>query len=80
MRSIADLTESILPHFEEHPLRGAKARSFDGFAEVCQMIRQGDHLTREGIARIVAIAYEMNLGKRRHSQARLLRALGEVKG
>ena len=72
--------DRIIPHFEAYPLRGAKASSYAGFAEVCQMIRQGDHLTREGIARIVAIAYEMNLGKRRHSQARLLRALGEVKG
>ena len=79
-RSVAELNERIVPHFEDHPLIGAKARSFAGFAEVCQMIRQGDHLTRDGMARIVTIAYEINLGKRRHSQATLLRALGEVKG
>ena len=65
-----DLTAKILPHFETYPLRGAKARSFAGFAEVCRMIRQGDHLTRDGIAKIVTIAYEMNLGKSGPEQAR----------
>lgn len=33
-----------------------------------------------GLEEIVGIAYEMNLGKRRHSQAELLRELSEVKG
>jgi hypothetical protein len=80
VRSVADLIARIVPHFEEYRLRGVKAKSFAGFAEVCRMIGQGDHLTRHGMAEIVAIAYEMNLGKRRHPQATLLRVLGEVKG
>jgi LAGLIDADG endonuclease len=79
-RSIGDLVDSINPHFEEFPLRGDKARSFNGFSRICQLIEQGDHLKRQGMREIVAIAYEMNLGKRRHSQATLLRVLGEVKG
>ena len=69
-----------MPHFEKHPLRGSKAKSFAGFSEVCQMIEQGDHLRRDGLREIVRIAYEMNLGKRRFAQEELLRALGEVKG
>ncbi len=80
VRSVTELAERVVPHFEEFPLRGAKARSFAGFAEVCRMLGQGEHLSREGMAEIVRIAYEMNLGKRRHPQAALLRALGEVKG
>mgnify|MGYP006184824883 CR=1 FL=1 len=47
---------------------------------VCRMIEQGDHLERAGLIEIVDIAYESSLGKRRHDQADLLRALGEVKG
>jgi hypothetical protein len=80
VRSARELADRIVAHFEDYPLRGAKARSFAGFAEVCRMIGQGDHLAREGMVEIVRIAYEMNLGKRRHPQAMLLRALGEVKG
>jgi hypothetical protein len=79
-RSTRELTNRIVPHFERYPLRGSKARSFHGFAQVCQMIGQGDHLRRDGLREIITIAYEMNLGKRRYSQADLLRVLSEVKG
>jgi hypothetical protein len=79
-RSTSELIRRIVPHFEAYPLRGCKARSFQGFSEVCRMIEQGDHLTRDGLIEIIGIASEMNLGKRRYSQAELLRVLGEVKG
>ncbi len=62
------------------PLRGYKARSCAGFSRVCRMVEQGDHLQRDGLREIVSIAYQMNLGKRRHSQATLLKVLDEVKG
>ncbi len=78
-RSIGDLTGIILPHFERFPLRGYKARSCAGFSHVCRMVEQGDHLQRDGLREIVGIAYQINLGKRRHSQAALLRVLDEVK-
>ncbi len=78
-RSIGDLTSNILPHFERYPLRGDKARSCAGFSRVCRMIEQGDHLQRAGLREIVGIAYEMNLGKRRHSKTTLLKVLDEVK-
>ena len=74
-RSVSDLLDRVVPHFEAYPLRGAKRRSFGGFATACQMIGQGDHLRSEGMAEIVRIAYEMNLGKRRHPASTLLRAL-----
>ena len=79
-RSIGDLVGRIVPHFERYPLRGIKARSFEGFARVCRMVWQGDHLRQDGLRDIIGIAYEMNLGRRRLSQDALLRVLGEVKG
>ena len=79
-RSVGELVDHVIPHFESHPLRGSKAKSFAGFGRVCRMIQQGDHLKREGLREIVAVAYEMNLGKRRYPQEYLLRALSEVKG
>ena len=74
-RAVEDLLGSIVPHFERHSLRGAKARSFEAFRSVCRMIEQGDHLRRDGLRQIVDIAYEMNLGKRRLARDDLLRAL-----
>ena len=79
-RSVRDLLERIVPHFETYPLRGVKRHSFCGFARVCQMIGQGDHLRPEGMREIVRIAYEMNLGRRRYPASTLLRTLSEVKG
>ena len=79
-RSVQDLLDSIIPHFESHPLRGSKATSFAAFANVCRMVEQGDHLRRDGVRHIIDIAYEMNLGKRRLTRDDLLRALDEVKG
>ena len=79
-RSTRELLACVVPHFEAHPLRGAKAQSFDAFARICRMIEQGDHLERWGLRKIIAIAFKMNLGKRRYSQADLLTVLGEVKG
>jgi hypothetical protein len=70
----------MVPHFEAYPLHGAKGAGLSGFAGVCQMIGQGDHLRPEGMADVVRIAYEMNLGKRRQSASALLRTLSEVKG
>jgi hypothetical protein len=80
VRSIGDLLEHVLPHFESFSLTGSKARSFQGFSRVCRMIEQGDHRERAGLEEIVGIAYEINLGRRRHPRAVLLRALREVKG
>jgi hypothetical protein len=80
VRSVQDLGRRIVPHFERHPLRGSKAESFAVFAKVCRMVEQGDHLRRDGVRRIVDIAYGMNPGRRRLTRAELLRTLDEVKG
>jgi hypothetical protein len=80
VRSLGDHINAILPHFERFPLRGYKARSCAGFCRVCRMMEQGHHLQRQGLREIIAVAYQMNLGKRRYSQATLLRVLDEVKG
>ena len=79
VRSIGDLATAVLPHFDRFPLVGYKARSCAGFCRVCGMVEQGHHLEHDGLREIVGIAYRMNLGRRRHSQAALLRVLDEVK-
>ena len=80
VRAIGDLAGAVVPHFERFPLRGYKARSCAGFSHVCRMVQQGDHLQRDGLRAIVAIAYQIGLGKRRYSRSDLLTVLDEVKG
>ena len=72
MRSVADLVERVLPHFEENPLLSSKRREFELFAEVGRRMCPGEHLTREGFERILDLAFEMNpSGNRKYSKAEI---------
>lgn len=72
VRSVADLVERVLPHFEENPLLSGKRREFELFAEVCRRMYRGEHLNREGFERILDLAFEMNLsGSRKYSRAEI---------
>jgi hypothetical protein len=60
VRRLRDLSERIVPFFEEHPLRTAKAEEFDKFAVVVRMMERKLHLEVEGLTRIAEIAQTMN--------------------
>ena len=60
VRSLSDLVERVLPHFEAYPLLSAKHREYERFAEVCRSMHVGEHLTRDGFTKIVQLAFEMN--------------------
>jgi hypothetical protein len=64
VKRLGDLESRIVPFFEEHPLRTAKSGEFKKFAEVIRMMRRREHLSRDGLARIAAIAETMNHRKR----------------
>ena len=51
-----------------------------GVSDVSDGLHKEDHLQRDGLREIVGIAYQINLGRRRHSQSILLKVLDEVKG
>jgi hypothetical protein len=60
VRSLVDLTERIIPFFEENPLRTAKAREFEKFSTVVRMMGERRHLTVEGLSCIAGVAETMN--------------------
>ena len=60
----ADLTTTVVPFFEEHPLRTAKRADFEQFAAVLRMMEAGQHLTGDGLRRIASITETMNRRKR----------------
>lgn len=83
VRSVAEIVEKVLPHFEAFPLRGGKKQDFERFARICRMVRANLHRSPAHLPEIIAIAFEMNpSGKRPRSKEELmdlLRAFGEVK-
>ncbi len=79
-RSISEIVNKVIPHFEKYPLHGDKKKDFEAFREICNLIYRNLHLNREYLAVIIERAYQMNpSGKRKYSREELLRMLDEVK-
>jgi hypothetical protein len=77
VRSISDIVQRVLPHFERYPLQTAKRADFERFAQICRWVHANRHRNREYLRRIIDLAYEMNpSGKRRYRKEDLLRVLG----
>jgi hypothetical protein len=55
-----DLLNTIVPFFEAHPLRTAKANDFRKFASIVRMMEQKLHLTVEGMIQIAKVGQTMN--------------------
>jgi len=67
VRSIPELMRSVIPHFRQHPMLSSKQRDFEIFAEICEMMSRGEHLTAAGLREIVGIAGEINRnGKKKY--------------
>jgi hypothetical protein len=68
VRSVNDLVERVLPHFDEYPILSGKRRDYDLFAEICRMMYTGEHLNPEGFNYIIGLAFKMNpSGNRKYS-------------
>ncbi len=60
VRGVKHLLEIIIPFFEKHPLKTRKQVEFLKFRKVLMMMKNGDHLTPEGIEAIRWIKERMN--------------------
>ena len=54
----------IKEFFINHPILGLKAKDFSDWVEVAEMIKKGEHLTKEGSSKIVNIKAGMNAGRK----------------
>ena len=69
--------EKVIPFFKRHPFLSAnKKRDFSKFCQIAEMVRNKEHLTEEGIRRILKVRNDMNKGgKRRYSDKEILEKL-----
>lgn len=65
VRDIRHLIEVIVPFFVKHPLKSIKNVDFIRFRRVVELMKNGEHLSPEGIEKIRAIALLMNRGRER---------------
>lgn len=62
VKSLKDITNVIIPHFDKHPLITQKRADFQLFKLVIELMNRGEHLTVEGLQKIVSIRASMNKG------------------
>ena len=55
--------EKIMVFFLSHKIRGVKSEDFKDWSEVAKLMRGGEHLTPEGLDKIVKIKAGMNKGR-----------------
>ncbi len=74
VNNLTPILENVIPFFERfHFLSAKKKRDFAKFNQMALLIKQGRHLTREGIEEILRIRREMNDGgNRRYSDEYIL--------
>ena len=72
VRSVSELVERVIPHFEHYPLISGKRHDFERFAEICRMMNRGEHLTKEGFNRIVQMSAQINIsGKKKYPRSKI---------
>lgn len=70
VRNFSDLETKVLPFFRNKLI--IKKKSFDSFEKVLFLIKQGKHLKKEGLSKIIDLAYVMNTGKRKLTKEYIL--------
>ena len=60
--SLQDLTLKVLPHFDKYPLITQKQADFELFKQAVEILCCKEHITIEGINKLIAIKASMNLG------------------
>lgn len=60
--SVGDLVNTVIPFFSKYPLITRKRADFMIFCKIVELINQKEHLTLEGIQKIVCLKASMNKG------------------
>ena len=60
IRRFSDIISTIIPFFDKHPILGVKSLDFADFKKVAVMVNAKEHLTNEGLNRILEIKLNMN--------------------
>ena len=60
--SLRDLINIVIPHFDKYPLITKKKADFILFKQVVELMNRKEHLTREGLIKVLSIKESINLG------------------
>src|SRR3989338_455003 len=61
VNSHRDILRIIIPFFKKNPLQSvSKQNSFKIFCEIAEMVKKGEHLTKDGVEKIRILKTQMN--------------------
>jgi hypothetical protein len=60
---LLDINEKIIPFFEKYPVLGVKYKDFIDWCTIAKLMKEGKHLTVEGLEQIRSIKAGMNKGR-----------------
>jgi len=63
VRNFALIIDTIIPFFEQYRILGVKAKDFEDFKEASSLMKSKDHLTKEGLDKIILIKSRMNFNR-----------------
>jgi hypothetical protein len=58
-----DLIEKVIPYFDIYKIVGIKFKDYQDFKKVAELMKNGIHLTSEGLDQIQKIKAGMNKGR-----------------
>ena len=62
VRSLKDITDKVLPHFDNYPLKTKKRADYLIWREIVMIMNNGDHLTKSGVQNIINLRASLNKG------------------
>lgn len=62
VQSLENLIKVVIPHFKEYPLLTQKQADFILFSMIVDLMNKKEHLTEEGVIKIISIRSSMNKG------------------
>jgi hypothetical protein len=62
--AIGDIVHVLIPLFEKYPIRAKKKRDFLIWSRAARIIHSGFHLTKVGLAEVLALKREMEEGRK----------------
>ena len=65
VRSLEELERKIIPHFRKYPLQTDKKKDFEIFTSVIQIMKEGRHLTKDGLEEIINLLRKLPPERRR---------------
>lgn len=64
VRNFNDIESKIIPFFNKYPLHSNKAKDYQDFLKVAQIIKEKRHLTQSGLDEVLKIKSGMNTGRK----------------